>query len=41
MAAVTDTGDDSRRALAAFNYDYDALEGGGRSPILKGYEDIL
>ncbi|KAM5543148.1 hypothetical protein V8D89_003022 [Ganoderma adspersum] len=26
---------------AAFNYDYDALDGGGRSAISKGYEDIL
>ncbi|KAM5543150.1 hypothetical protein V8D89_003024 [Ganoderma adspersum] len=26
---------------AAFNYNYDALDGGGRSPILKGYEDIF
>ncbi|KAI1791252.1 cytochrome P450 [Ganoderma leucocontextum] len=26
---------------AAFNYDYDALDGGGRSAISKGYEDIF
>ena len=27
--------------IAAFNYDYGALDGGGRSAISKGYEDIL
>ena len=27
--------------LAAFNYDYNALDGGERSAIAKGYEDIL
>ncbi|PIL34049.1 cytochrome P450 [Ganoderma sinense ZZ0214-1] len=26
---------------AAFNYDYNALDGAGRSPIAKGYEDIF
>ena len=28
-------------AIAAFNYDYNALDGGERSAISKGYEDIL
>ncbi len=45
MIATTNTNtsiwDDSHATLAAFNYDYDALDGGGRSAILKGYEDIL
>ena len=27
--------------LAAFNYDYNALDGGERSAIANGYEDIL
>ena len=39
--AIVTVSDNSPDAAAAFNHDYDALDGGGRSAISKGYEDIL
>ena len=31
----------SQQPTAAFDYDYNALDGGERSAISKGYKDIL